>query len=376
MNQKLVIGIDVRDLKVAKTGTKTYLEELVKAFKKLESNEINFHFLDTTWAVYTGESKLRKLIAHINYHTWKQLVLPFKAWNRGCNIVFCTDSYVPYLHFKFKTVPVFHDAFLFENPEHYHSIWLKIYLFFTISAAHRAAKIICPTHYSKKQILHYTKLHSNLFEIVYEGPKSVATPDIQSINLFQKFNIATQKYLLHVGVMDKRKNLPRLVSAFSKVQMVYPDIKLVLVGSTTSKKHGNDFNAIVHAIDEHHLQNKVILTGYLNDSQVAEMYRHATAYVFPSINEGFGIPILEAFHFQIPVAAANNTCLPEVGGKAIVKFDPFSIEDIANKIVEILSNINLRDNLVANGSERLKNFSWDTAAKQLLYIFRAIHQKS
>src|ERR1700761_6406230 len=98
MPNPLNIAVDVRDLKIAKTGTFTYLEELCKEFKKMQSDELHFHFMDTWVPVYTGNNKILKLIEHLNYQLWKQLVLPLKAFFKRCDIVFCTDNVVPILH--------------------------------------------------------------------------------------------------------------------------------------------------------------------------------------------------------------------------------------------------------------------------------------
>lgn len=371
MAKPLVIGVDVRDLRVAQTGTKTYLEEIVKQFRLMETKELHFHFLDVSIPVYTGKHKLLKWIEHFRYQLWKQIILPIKAWFKGCDILFCTDNFVPLVHLGYQTVPVFHDAFFFESPEHYGKLWLWLYHKTAIPAGKRSVFIVVPTQYAKKQINHYTHIPMEQLVVLPEGPKSLSKfNNDKSTTLLQQFGISSNKYILHVGAMYKRKNIPALIYAFKEVNESYPDLKLVLAGSPPSKSSGNDFEFIEQAISETGLGKHVIFTGYLSDSELALIYHNALLYVFPSTNEGFGIPILEAFKHDLPVLVANNTCLPEVGGDAVITFDPFNVDDIAAKIKHAISNPLLREQLITNGRKRLELFSWQTAAEQLVTLFK------
>src|SRR4051812_34674732 len=115
----LKIGVDVRDLRIAKTGARTYLDELIKEFKLLENDKVRFFYFDASIPVYTGRGKFLKLVEHIRFITWKQVILPLKAFFRNCDVIFCSDFFVPYMHLGYKTIPVLHDAFFFEYPEHY-----------------------------------------------------------------------------------------------------------------------------------------------------------------------------------------------------------------------------------------------------------------
>ena len=158
MNKPLIIGIDIRDLRLAKTGTKTYLEELCHAFRRLENDNYQFHFLDTRIPGHKSDTKPNKYAEHFAYQLWKQVLLPIKAWRKNCDILFCTDNFVPLIHLGYQTVPVFHDAFFFENPEHYGKLWLKLYHLTAIPAAKRSAFIVTPTLYAQQQIHRYTNI--------------------------------------------------------------------------------------------------------------------------------------------------------------------------------------------------------------------------
>lgn len=374
MPKPLIIGVDIRDLRVAMTGTKTYLEELCFQFKKMESKELKFHFFDSERTIIIGKTKFHKILSHLNFHIWKQIILPYRTWKNGCDILFCTDNFVPFIQLKFKTVPVFHDAFFFEDPEHYNRLWVWLYRLTAIPAARKSAMIITPTNYAKQQIIKYTGFPESKLITIPEGPKSLSIyPECSTDELLRKHGLSSKKYILHVGLMSKRKNLPALIRAFKQLKAEgHDDLKLVLAGKIDEKQNSNDFPLIQQTITNCELEKEVILTGYLNNSELSMIYAHALMYVFPSTNEGFGIPILEAFCYKIPVLVANNTCLPEVGSDAVITFDPYSDGDIYEKMSCLISNPELQKLLINKGEHRLKEFSWEKTAKELVRIFRQI----
>ena len=150
----------------------------------------------------------------------------------------------------------------------------------------------------------------------------------------------------------------------------------MIVGRGTGRLESDDTNNILNLITDLQLQNDIILTGYLSDSDLEIAYRNAYAYIFPSYNEGFGLPITEAFQFNIPVLVANNTCLLEVGGDAVLSFDPYNQNDLVNQIEQICNNTLLRNNLIQQGQQRLMFFDWEKTAKSLLEVFIKTIQKN
>ena len=131
---------------------------------------------------------------------------------------------------------------------------------------------------------------------------------------------------------------------------------------TTIKKYSN--------IETLGIKDDVIMTDYLSDQLLSILYQNALLYVFPSINEGFGIPILEAFKSNIPVLIANNTCLPEIGGDAVIEFDPFNIDEMSTKIKYVLDNPTLQKDMIARGQQRIEIFSWKNTAVSLIEVFK------
>lgn len=371
MATPIKIGIDIRDLKTATTGQKTYLEELCRELEQLNGPAQQFVFFDTVLPVYTGENKFLKLVEHANLHFWKQVTLPLKAWSKKCDVVFCTDYFVPYLHLGFTTATVFHDAFFFESPEHYNRIFFWFFKAVALPSAKRCRYIIVPTNYARQRIHLHTGISLDKLVTVYEGPKSLPKENNnqqEQPTILQRHGLESKKYILHVGIMNKRKNIPALILAFKQLKDAGYPYKLVLAGNPVAKKHINDTGSIYDTISSNQLADDVIITGYLSNEDLAAMYQHAFMYVFPSLNEGFGIPIIEAFSYGLPVLVANNTCLPEVGGNAVLTFDPSNINDISEKMLQLVQYPALRTELVEKGKERFREFSWKKAACEITQL--------
>lgn len=367
------VGIDIRDLRIAKTGQKTVTEELCKQFAASTNEDFSFIFIDSVLPVYTGKVKWKLMIEHIRYHFWKQCVLPLKAWYKKCDIVFCVDYFVPYLHLNFKTVEVFHDAFFFEYPEHYNKLWLQLFHKLAMPAAKRCSVIMTTTEYAKGRIAELTGIDRNKMAVIPLAPKTISEKKALTVIPEHVQSFIHKKYVLHVGVMEKRKNLPALIKAFALLlERTGDDLYLVLVGQGNGKIFSDDSVQVQQAIAHSGWGHKIICTGYLPDAEVDMVYQHASLYVFPSVNEGFGIPVLEAFKANIPVLVANNTSLPEVGGDAVLTFDPYDVEDICSKMQQVISNPETADLLITKGKERLLNFSWEKAVTALKKEFRNI----
>lgn len=363
------VGVDILDLKFAKTGQKTVLEEYYKQFLLNNDPTIQFIFLDAKLPQFGRHYKIGIILNHLIYQWWKQVLLPLKAYFNQIDVLFCSDYFAPILTPGFKNVQIFHDAFFFEYPEHYHPLWLRLFHLLAIPAAKKSACIISVSKYSKQKIHQYINIPLEKIVAVYPGPKTFSNSQVPIHE--NEFVQPTCPYILHVGVWEKRKNLPLLLKAFRELlDSSQLDLKLVLVGEGNNKIHSDDSVSVRLSIQELHLEQEVICTGYISDAGVAKAYEHASLFVFPSINEGFGIPLLEAFKFKIPVLVANNTCLPEVGGDAVVLFDPFSSTDLAQKMQSLLTNKALQENLKEKGQERLVYFNWPRASAEILEVFK------
>lgn len=166
----------------------------------------------------------------------------------------------------------------------------------------------------------------------------------------------TKPYLLYVGNIYPHKNIERMISAFKKIiQENNSDCRLVIVG-------GDNVNST----------EDVIFTGFINDDELDSLYKNAVLYVFPSLYEGFGLSPLEAMARGVATISSNTSCLPEILGEAVLYFDPLDIDDMAEKIKQVLFDENLRSNLIKKGLERVKKYSWQKTAKKTSEIYKNI----
>lgn len=385
-SKQVKVGVDILDLQYAKTGQKTILEEYYRAFLNTQDERIAFFPLTAKLPQYSRKSKWGIMANHLVYQYWKQILLPLKAFANGVDIVFCTDYFAPNLRLGFKNVALFHDAFFYEYPEHYNRLWLKLFKGLAMPSARSAACIVTTSQYAKQKIHQHFGFPINQIVNIYPGPKTLrpklsgettVTNSKESVSdsvqhaILNSNDLPTQPYILHVGVWEKRKNIPFLLKAYrhflDESSVYYP---LVLVGTGNNKKDSDDTAAIRACIEELHLKDQVICTGYLPDEELAQWYAGASLYVFPSYNEGFGIPVLEAFQSNVPVLVANNSCLPEVGGDAVIGFDPYDVNGLADLLQQVLTDTTLQETLKEKGKQRLAYFSWEKASAALIEVFK------
>nr|WP_294995113.1 glycosyltransferase family 1 protein [uncultured Sediminibacterium sp.] len=368
---KIKVGIDIRDLRVAKTGQKTVMEELCNYLKKQADPDFEFVFLDSSLPIYSGKNKIRLMLEHVLFQYWKQVALPLKAFIKGCDIVFCGDYFAPLIHLRFKTLVTFHDAFFFEYPSHYNKLWLKIFHLFAVSAARKCRYVVTVSDFARHSIHTHSGIPLEKIVTIYNSPKQLQqtlsdkpiTPALQTLTNFP--------YILHVGVLEKRKNIPRLIDAFRLLcENGNTTHHLVLVGKGNGKLYSDNTAQIQDAIEKSGVKDRIICTGYLTDDELSYVYQHANMYVFPSFNEGFGIPILEAFQYNLPVLVANNTALPEVGGDAVLSFDPYNTHEIYQTIHNLIQDPQLRESLIIKGKERLALFSTEKTANAFKSLFK------
>lgn len=367
----ITVFVDIRDLRIAKTGAKTYLEETCRQLSRGEPG-FKFRFVDTVIPVYAGPNKLLKVVEHIRYFGWKQVTLPFICMLRGCDILYCTDYFLPLLNPGFKTAVVFYDAFFWQYPDQYNRLWLFLLNTVGLAAARRADAVITITEYSRRQIHEHTRIALDRIHAIHLAPKSFITElDTASAPVDP-----SRKFILHIGVLEKRKNLLNLIKAFKMLKEEgFQEYQLVLVGNAVNKTKIDDSANISRLVRELDLENEVIFPGFVTDEELAYYYRNAMMYAFVSVNEGFGLPILEAFQHDLPVLISDNNCLPEVGGDAVVSCNPYDVAAIKAAMKRIISDEALRSSLVTRGRARLAQFSWERTTASLLQVFRALGQK-
>lgn len=369
------IVVDIRDLQIAHTGTKTYLEELCRVFP-LVAPDHEFLFISPIWQLSNKTTTFYKVLRHIGFYWWKEIELPWIAWRKRCQIIFCTDYVVP-LVAHCPTIPVFHGANFWEIPQNYNRLWRFLLDIFALPAARKSPAIITVSEYSRQRIAKTTHIPEDKIITVYEAPKQITTVMIsteESKRILDSYDISLDTpYILHVGVRDKRKNLPRLIKAFSKSLPIIGDkYRLILVGGGASSKEMDDTDNIRNVIQDYQLNDYVLLTGHVPDHQLPAFYQSASFYAFPSLYEGFGLPVLEALTNSLPLIASNATSIPEIAGNAAILFNPLDVDDIARAIVMIATEDVLRKELIIKGLEEATKYSWETSAKKIVKIFEKV----
>lgn len=233
------------------------------------------------------------------------------------------------------------------------------------NAISKSSQIIVPSIFVKKQIIDEYQIPDNRIivtpEAVEQSIIDAASKNHQDIleKLKQKYQIKGQ-YLYYVGNAHPHKNLQVLIKVFQKIRKKYPDYQLVLSGPNhhfwQQIRKEKDFD-------------NVIFTDFVSDKEMVAFYQNAIAFIMPSLEEGFGIPVLEAMACSCPVISSNAASLPEVGGEAVLYFDPKNEEDMLQKIQQVLSDERLRKELIQKGNRKFKDFSWEKLAKKTWDIY-------
>ncbi len=224
--------------------------------------------------------------------------------------------------------------------------------------------ILVDSQSTKEDLLRFTSIDEKRIFVTYLGSSLLARPenDIKYLTL-EKYKIK-KSYLMYTGGDDYRKNIENLIRAFElSGSVVHKNFQLIIVCKLHNKNH---YLSIIAKLN---LQDKVILTDYVTDDELITLYNNASAFIFPSMYEGFGLPLLEAMQFDLPIATGNASSMPEIVGDAALLFDPINIEEIANSINRILLDEELREQLKKNAKLQKNKSSWEKCAKDTLAAF-------
>lgn len=189
------------------------------------------------------------------------------------------------------------------------------------------------------------------------------------MNTLARYGLDDSRYVLFVGTINPRKNLPLLANAFDVVSEDYPDLELVIVGG-----EGYRSNMILEAITSIESSDRVVFPGYVETEDIPEVMAGATAFVMPSLYEGFGIPVLESMACGTPVLATNVSSLPEVVGNAGILVDPNDPMDLATELSALLEDNDRRRRYEALGRERAGQFTWERAASETVAVYESVFE--
>jgi glycosyltransferase involved in cell wall biosynthesis len=241
-------------------------------------------------------------------------------------------------------------------------------------SARSSAAIITVSEHSRQDIVRLCGVPPSKVHVVYEGYDRAlfhdAPPDPHELQVLCARLGIGRPYILHHGAVQPRKNLPRLIAAYSALLSRNPklDFDLVLAGPLAWQFE----EPVAAAKSACEGRGKVILTGALSDRDLSLLLRRAALEVVPSLYEGFCLPMVEAMACGVPTIAANNSCLPEISGGVLQYFDPYSVDAMATCMEEVLRSRDLRAELAGRGKERARQFSWELCAQQTLDVLQQV----
>lgn len=250
---------------------------------------------------------------------------------------------------------------------------LKQYL-----ANRQAHLILTVSEYSRQQIIEYFKIPESRVRTILEAPNKIFIPlsnNGEMSKVLGQYKLAPeQRFILYVGGISPHKNLQTLIEVYGQLiqNMQFSDVKLVFVGDYSGDSFFTNYHALKQQISKLGLEKRIIFTGFVHDRHLVYLYNAASLLVFPSFQEGFGLPAIEAMSCGTPVAASNKGSLPEVIGEAGCFFDPYNPGDILNTIQNLLSNNTLREKMRHCGLIRAKQFTWERAAMDMVSIFNEL----
>lgn len=267
-----------------------------------------------------------------------------------------------------KTVVTIHDLIFLRYPELYKSIDRKIYEKKYRHACLKADKVIAISDQTKQDIVQYFGIDMNKIEVIYQGCDErfhkEATSELKE-KVINTYNLP-ENYLLYVGTIEKRKNLLSIVKAIHQEKIETP---LVVVGKKTPY-----YQTVADYIRENLVENIIFLSGVPNEHLPA-IYQMAQMFIYPSVFEGFGIPILEALYSKTPVITSTKSCFPEAGGPSSIYVQPESVEEISDNIKMVLNDSSLRNKMIVDGYQHAQFFEHTKLTSQLVNLYKCLNNE-
>ena len=364
-----------------KTGVQFYTYNIIEQIIKHENNEYLFNF----FSLRRKKKKLQKLTPFLEKPNCRAQICTLL--NEALYIKISKTIPIPYSlcfnekpqisHFwaynlphrvkgkKFITV---YDMTYMAYPQTMKNVYRKELEANVNSSCNRADKVITISEFSKKEIVNYLNINPNKIEIIPCGIDTNIFHPIQETSKIEgvknKYNVQGN-YFLYLGTLEPRKNLVRLIQAYSIVKERHNNIpKLILAG-----RYGWKYEPIIQEVKDHKLEKEILFLNYISNEDRVPLICEAAGFLFPSLYEGFGLPPLEAMACGVPVLVSNSSSLPEVVEDAAIKIDPLNVEEMANGIERLLFDNELRKTLIETGLQRASHFSWEKSANRLIEVY-------
>jgi len=372
------IMIDARSVDVRQSGVGNHVTQLILGLKTIDRRN-RYILMITRQQLNAAPGFFREFEVHVapfssENHVigdpWEFFILPGALRKRGINLFHGPAFMAPPFHRHFRSVATIHDLVAFHHP---HTIPTKyaFYMRFLIHLMIRKADgIITVSDFIRGEIIRQFRVDESR---VFTVPNSVSdhfkpVEDRERIEILKRKYGIHKRYFLHVGNIEPRKNLINLFKACDLVwNKLGGDFQLVVVG-----KRGWLYREIFETLRRAKFAEDVVFTGYVQDGDIPTLYSGADFFVFPSLYEGFGLPILEAMRCGVPVIASRVASLPEVAGDAALYVDPNDPGDIAEKMVKLAFDETLKEALRRKGFVQAANFSWEKTAKKTLDVYEAV----
>ena len=358
-------------------GTETYAAGLLSALSEIDSSNEYVVFVNqeaSAWPLPDRKNFSRivcpvKASSRSRRYLFEQLLFPRLLVKHKIDLVHSLGYVMP-LMASCQSVVTIHDI-VYNHPGAF-SFFKKLLLkSLVISSAHRADHILAVSESSRAQIVSQLHIQAEKITVTYNACKRRCEGNENNWpRLSSGFGVEAP-YILAFSSLSPSKNIPRLLQALAFLDKEIPEnYKLVLVGHIPLQ--GTPLSGEVEKLG---LGKRVIFTGFLPDEDLILLLKHASVFVFPSLYEGFGIPVLEAMEAGVPVVCSHAASLPEVAGNAALLFDPLSAEGMAAAMKKIIHDPDLRADLIRKGYQNVTRFSWKATAEKTLQIYNSLTRK-
>lgn len=312
---------------------------------------------------------------HVTGDLWLLGYLPLRLRALAADVYHGPAVFLPLVKLGYRTVVTVHDLVSFLFPEtvpRKYSLYMRL---MTRLATRSADRIIAVSNATREDLRRRLGVPDDKIVVIHEAvaPEFAIPPAPGVVEAVTRRYGIRGPYCLFVGNLEPRKNLSRLIEAFAliKAHGLVPgsEHQLVLAGTRAWLHSG-----IFRAVEAHGLRSEVVFTGYVPPPDLPALYAGATCFIFPSVYEGFGLPVLEAMAAGTPVIASRAGAIPEVAGDAALLIDASRPRDIAEAVATVLTDSTLRARLAAAGAARARAFTWETVARQTLAVYQSVHR--